>query len=945
MSGTSATFGTPVVAFFVMLLMSVVSALAGTQVLPSPGVDISHPTGVPPTLSAWTRSIDSMQGDRLTYNTISDYNFNYSVTTTVTILGPGEYAGNNQLIYPFRRLVTVARGGVTQILENYTGHSTASEGYTSTHSVAWTAHTESADPAANRFESVDSATGMVSLLGEDAVDAIHAALAKVRGRPENAPAYGQFYYPGEVSNMTTSQLQLPAIEVLREWDLAADYWPFIEFDDAEKPEAFLRTPTDSSKAFQKIQYKFELTPATPLPLVWAEVFTPKDQGGARHHTFLSWAPMPGETESPIYTIDPLGLDPLDTHAAARHPAIDGSYELAVLTVSLAVDANRDGEIKFAHEDAGDATSETQPFRFWINDDIDLGHTVDGSDWEEDDLRMSENGKKDWENNYIVSRRDLEDFARLHIYTTGFNEAIRHGDLCLGLKWEIVTGTPAVKLYKQVEMDGGSQYLTDEAVAQQQVNADYAIVDIRDIALQPQNATRVLVEGSDLFVLPASLFSGLTETASKTYLLFEGCKPGRGQLKIVILKKEGTNYTEIGEGPSLWIELNKIGDMYEHWSVGNGNGSMPDAVAGRVASETGSPTAFSYDRNSLEGNKYILFVHGWNMEKWEKERYAETAYKRLYWQGYKGRFGLFSWPTTNGFSNVMNAILDSTNFDRGEFSAWRSAEPLRRLLQTLSSAYGGELYIFSHSMGGIVASEALRLQSDANGGSIAKVYVASQTALSVHTYDGTLVGIAGSPNALQWHYTHPLLHVAGNYGPNTANIYKNWMAFMLDGSAISSSAVARSVNFYNENDWALAAPVWQFNQITKPDYADLPSQPYQYYYTGDIETPPFDGFRRMLVSILDATSLTTGSRIVLGDRYEIMAFAAESRVKALGATPDISQGISGAVDLRTIWPDDDGDYQAHKWHSGQFRSTIQRQRNYWKTLLGDQAFDIPSITLP
>ncbi|MBI2517442.1 MAG: alpha/beta fold hydrolase [Opitutae bacterium] len=374
------------------------------------------------------------------------------------------------------------------------------------------------------------------------------------------------------------------------------------------------------------------------------------------------------------------------------------------------------------------------------------------------------------------------------------------------------------------------------------------------------------------------------------------------------------------------------------------GFTPDAVAGYA-----SP--FHYTDQSPEEAKYILFVHGWNMEKWEKERYAETAYKRLYWQGYKGRFGLFSWPTTNGFGSEMDAILDSANFDRGEFSGWRSATPLRQLMQTLNSAYGGEFYVLSHSMGGIVASEALRLQSDAGGGQIARVYVASQAALSAHTYDGTLSTTTGSTDALQWDYNHSQIpNGAQNYGPHTANIYKNWMAFMLGGSAVSSSSVGTLVNFYNENDWALAAPAWQFNQITKPDFADYPSLLWDYVYEGDPEGAPLsDGFRKYgkYTNPTYLAVLGLGNRTTLADRYEITSFAAESRMKALGATSNISQGISRAVNLQSsgIWPADADNHSAHKWHSAEFRSTIQRQRNYWKTLLSDQAFDLSTKTLP
>jgi hypothetical protein len=964
MSVTSVTSGSLALACFATL-MPAVPAYAGTQVLPLPGADITHPTGVPPTLSVWTRTIGSMQGDSISYNTISDYNFNYSVTTVVTILGPGEYAGNNQLIFPFRRLVTVARGGVVQVLEDYTGRSTASEGFAGTHSVAWTAHTESANPAANRFDSFDSATGTVSLSGEDAVDAIHAALAKVRGRPENAPAYGQFYYPGEVSNVTTSQLQFPASEVLREWAMTADYWPYLEFDDAEKPEAFLRTPTGSSKAFQKVQYKFVLTPATPLPLVWTEVFTPKNQGGAKHHTFFSWTPMPDETESPIYTIDPLGLDSLDAHAVARHPAIDGSYEISVLTASLAVDANRDGEIKFAHEDASDSTSKSQPFLFWLNDDIDRVHTFTDSDpdsmadyteTEEDDIGPAEAQQRLWNadcwtNNKADSKRDLEDFTRLQIYTAGLNNSFKNGQLFLGLKWADVTGTPGIRVYKQHNTTGGLSYLTDEAEATAQV-AEYAIRDARYQNENPSSSLHAMVHGTETFILPSSLFANLSESNPKTHLLFEGVKTGKGHLKLVILKPENGAYTEIGDGPGVWMDLKTIGDMYEHWSVGNASGGAPNSIAARIPSLTGSGTAFRYDNphSSPEEGKYILFVHGWNMEQWEKERFAETAYKRLWWQGYKGRFGLFSWPCTNRFDEtstlgkLIEGISDGTHFDRGEWTAWRSGAPLRQLLQALNGAYSGQLYVFSHSMGGIAMSEALRLQSDAGGGQLVNVYVASQAAVSAHLYDGTLSTTAGSASSVQWQYDHPSLpRGSQNYGPQTTNVYRNWLAYLLNGSATSSKAVGTLVNFYNQNDWALAAPVWQFNQITKPDWPDvLHGQPWTYVYTGD---PAYfeDAFTKR--SWDTSYPLALGGRTDPQDRHEIMAFAAESYVKAFGATPNTSQGVTRSFDVRSIWPTDIGDHKAHIWHSGQFRSNMPKQKDYWKALLGDQAFDITTTTLP
>lgn len=667
-------------------------------------------------------------------------------------------------------------------------------------------------------------------------------------------------------------------------------------------------------------------------------------------------PMPeGWTTNPAHMIPPNTVK----HQLGIVRQANVTQPFLAIHGGLYVDASRDGKIEF---DGSDDTPATNPYRFWLNDDIDKLHTfsdsaadtmTDINETEEDDLQISPNGKKDWENNYIGSKRDLEDFARLSVYIGGLTDALRTGQLSLGLKWTDTTGTPAVKLYKHVEADGGIRYLTEEAVAEQQVNAAFAVADARDTAL-PQNSTRSVVEGSDVFVLPAALFSGLSEAAPKTNLLFEGCKPGKGRLKLVILKKDGSNYTEIGEGPGVWIDLKKIGDMYEHWSVGNGSGGAPDAVAARIPSLTGSGSAFKYDNGgpSPEEQKYILFVHGWNMEQWEKERYAETAYKRLWWQGYKGRFGLFSWPCTNRFDEtttlgkVVEGLSDGTNFDRGEWTAWRSGAPLRQLLQTLNGAYDGSSYVFSHSMGGIVVSEALRRQSDAGGGKIVNVYVASQAALSAHLYDGTLSAATGSANAVQWTYAHPSL-VGGpvNYGPQTPNVYQNWCAFVLGGGSGATSAVGSLVNFYNQNDYALAAPVWQFNQITKPDYPDrFNGQPWSYAWLQN-ENYPQGKFLKSQSLPLNVVDLDRGTRADPKDRFEITAFAAESPVKSFGATANLTQGVTRSIDLRSIWPADNGDHKAHIWHSGQFRSTLPKQKNYWKALLSDQAFDITTTTLP
>jgi hypothetical protein len=128
-------------------------------------------------------------------------------------------------------------------------------------------------------------------------------------------------------------------------------------------------------------------------------------------------------------------------------------------------------------------------------------------------------------------------------------------------------------------------------------------------------------------------------------------------------------------------------------------------------------------------------------------------------------------------------------------------------------------------------------------------------------------------------------------------------------------VGRCFNYYNDDDWALTWPRWQLDQQTKP-YSD-----YGYEYTGVGASRGFWRDRGF-----GATWLTFPT-----DRFEIFAWAAESRSYALGA-----QWVTGAIagdnnlDLKTTFK-----YGiAHKFHSGQFRGMNMERGPYWKDFLED-----------
>jgi hypothetical protein len=73
----------------------------------------------------------------------------------------------------------------------------------------------------------------------------------------------------------------------------------------------------------------------------------------------------------------------------------------------AVDGNGDGIVSFG--DPADTN-----LVFWVNDDRDRQHTNEGME-QEDDLNT---GTPDCQDAVVNSRRDLEDFARLHVKMNG-----------------------------------------------------------------------------------------------------------------------------------------------------------------------------------------------------------------------------------------------------------------------------------------------------------------------------------------------------------------------------------------------------------------------------------------------------------------------------------------------------------------------------------------------
>jgi hypothetical protein len=224
-----------------------------------------------------------------------------------------------------------------------------------------------------------------------------------------------------------------------------------------------------------------------------------------------------------------------------------------------------------------------------------------------------------------------------------------------------------------------------------------------------------------------------------------------------------------------------------------------------------------ERPFFSADDKIVLIHGWDMSGPWKTAFAETAFKRLYWQGARGEFVAFNWPTLvneDGPRELPGDLGSSGNltYTASEFQAYRSGLPLMNFLASLS----GRKHLLAHSMGNVVSAEALRLWSRQNAGPLVNTYVAMEAAISASAYGvnstaafniSKVVGRA----TISWN--------ARLLGSSSEDLLRYWSAgfpgvtpttFYMSGA---QAAAGRWVNMYNPLD-AATNQAWRANNVSK-----------------------------------------------------------------------------------------------------------------------------------
>lgn len=292
---------------------------------------------------------------------------------------------------------------------------------------------------------------------------------------------------------------------------------------------------------------------------------------------------------------------------------------------------------------------------------------------------------------------------------------------------------------------------------------------------------------------------------------------------------------------------------------------------------------------------------------------------------------FDWPT---FSNeegpdwpIFGEGANNT-YNPSDFQAYRSGRALRNILEDYRQPENLQpVHLLAHSMGNVVAGEALRQWAvdPVTVDPLVTNYIAMQAAVSAGAYrdNGTDSRVFGRPV--------PDLYRFFQHGRDGLTDPSLGTESYFQSNGFSSE---NRVNYYNEQDFAL--DLWDINNFSKDLYLQSFLWPYDYEFeAGDGDNINNDIFTRVPdvgpEVILDlALPNTRPGR----DAFEILAFYSVSASLALGTKPVAV--FDANFDLETLGMLGGSDIRAN--HSYQFNHDAAETWSFYTRLKADLGFD-------
>jgi hypothetical protein len=381
-------------------------------------------------------------------------------------------------------------------------------------------------------------------------------------------------------------------------------------------------------------------------------------------------------------VNPTTLEFTSEATISLHPggAKDGmvkSRNLTLLPVEVVPDYNRDGKIDDADRYK---VTETNPWRWWVNDDDDGGelkdadiprHVGDGADLVVNELR------------------DLVDWFPVWLNIGQLLQALPASDYDYVLKSEEFALNTIETILSQ---ETAGDFIRADLGAPTERNNPNGFISVAT----PNHFKRV--QGNNA-KLSEEFLAGIVD-GSGGVLLLEAHDETTKPLRLAVREKGGGN--ELVNVPILPLRISQVEKMYRHIDLrsvaknpdGSNAGGQPSSFPGheRIA-DPGDPYP-----DELTNGKYFVFIHGFNVPSHRARGWNAEIFKRLHQMGSRARFIGMSWHGDTGL------IVDgnSTNYHQAVFHAFQTGDALASKLAFAS----GDLTVAAHSLGNVVASHAI-----------------------------------------------------------------------------------------------------------------------------------------------------------------------------------------------------------------------------------------------
>ena len=360
-----------------------------------------------------------------------------------------------------------------------------------------------------------------------------------------------------------------------------------------------------------------------------------------------------------------------------------------------VDNNHDGQITF---DTSDATTPTNPFRFWINDSQESGDVLsDGKD------SIPGYGSPNYARNQINGRSDLVNFFPAALCLSNILQWL---PVTNGFEYHLAQADRAVKfVYTSLTNANAFDYLTNTASYGYGTNANEWVTNA--------DAIQILASGASGTKLDTNWLAMVQTNNGNGVILLEGCAATTKPLMLEIWRTNTTTH-----------QLEKMGGVEQMYRWVNLR-----HVVGANESRATDASEPANNPDNLSNGKNFVFVHGYSVSESAARGWNAEMFKRLYqshshamftgvtWFGNEGQ--LASWvpfyggDTPDYYTNVANAFLTASN------------------LAVVVNALPGQKYIAAHSLGNMVISSAI-----ADWGLNANTYFMIDAAVAMEAYNAS-----------------------------------------------------------------------------------------------------------------------------------------------------------------------------------------------------------------